>query len=31
MGRKKKLPNIEVRTLPNGYSLAIDGHKQDYL
>ncbi len=31
MGRKKKLPHIEVRTLPNGYSLAIDGHKQEYL
>ena len=31
MGRKKKLPKIEVRTLPNGYSLAIEGHKQEYL
>ena len=31
MGRKKKLPHIEVRTLPNGYSLAIEGHKQEYL
>ena len=31
MGRKKKLPHIEVRTVANGYSLAIEGHKQDYL
>lgn len=30
MGRKKKLPQIEVRTAPNGYSLAIEGHKQEY-
>ena len=30
MGRRKKLPKIEVRTAPNGYSLAIDGHKQEY-
>ena len=29
--RKKKLPKIEVRTTPNGYSLAIEGHKQEYL
>ena len=28
--RKKKLPKIEVRTLPNGYSMAIEGHKQEY-
>lgn len=28
--RKKKLPKIEVRTTPNGYSLAIEGHKQEY-
>ena len=28
--RKKKLPRIEVRTTPNGYSLAIEGHKQEY-
>ena len=27
--RKKKLPNIEVRTTPNGYSMAIEGHKQE--
>lgn len=31
MGRKKKLPHIEVRTVANGYTLAIDGHKQEYL
>lgn len=31
MGRKKKLPKIEVRTVPNGYTLAIEGHKQEYL
>ena len=28
--RRKKLPKIEVRTTPNGYSLAIEGHKQEY-
>ena len=28
--RRKKLPKIEVRTAPNGYSLAIEGHKQEY-
>lgn len=31
MGRKKKLPKIEVRTVANGYTLTIEGHKQDYL
>ena len=31
MGRKKKLPQIEVRTAPNGYSMAIEGHKQEYM
>ena len=31
MGRKKKLPRIEVHTLPNGYSLSIEGHKQEYM
>ena len=31
MGRKKKLPKIEVRTVANGYTLAIEGHKQVYL
>ena len=31
MGRKKKLPHIEVRTVANGYTLAIEGHKQEYL
>ena len=30
MGRRKKLPQIEVRTAPNGYSLAIEGHKHEY-
>ena len=29
--RRKKLPKIEVRTTPNGYSLAIEGHNQEYL
>lgn len=29
--RKKKLPRIEVRTVPNGYSMAIEGHRQEYL
>lgn len=31
MGRHKKLPKIEVRTVPNGYSMAIDGHRQEYM
>ena len=31
MGRKKKLPHIEVRTLANGYSLSIEGHKHEYM
>ena len=31
MGRKKKLPKIEVRTVANGYTLAIEGHKQEYM
>jgi hypothetical protein len=31
MGRNKKLPKIEVRTVANGYTLAIYGHKQEYL
>ena len=31
MARKKKLPRIEVRTLTNGYSLAIEGNNQEYL
>ena len=29
--RRKKLPKIEVRTSPNGYSLSIEGHKQEYM
>ena len=31
MGRKKKLPRISVCTLPNGYSLTIEGHKHEYM
>jgi hypothetical protein len=31
MGRKKKIPHIEVRTVANGYTLSIEGHKQEYL
>ena len=31
MGRKKKLPPISVRSLPNGYSLSIDGHRHEYM
>lgn len=31
MGRKKKLPHINVRTLPNGYSLSIEGHRHEYM
>lgn len=30
MGRKKKLPKIEVRTVANGYTLTIEGHEQEY-
>lgn len=30
MGRRKKLPMIEVHTVANGYSLTIEGHKQEY-
>ena len=29
--RRKKLPKIEVRTTPNGYSLSIEGHKEEYI
>ena len=31
MGRKKKLPRISVCTLPNGYSLSIEGHRHEYM
>ena len=31
MGRKKKLPRISVKTLPNGYSLSIEGHRHEYM
>ena len=31
MGRKKELPRIEVHTLPNGYSLSIEGHRHEYM
>lgn len=32
MGRpKKKLPKITVKTLPNGYSLTIEGHRHEYM
>lgn len=31
MGRKKKLPHISVHTLPNGYSLSIEGHRHEYM
>ena len=31
MGRRKKLPRISVHTLPNGYCLAIEGHKHEYM
>ena len=31
MGRKKKLPHISVQTLPNGYSLSIEGHRHEYM
>ena len=29
--RRKKLPKIEVRTVANCYTLAIEGHKQEYM
>lgn len=29
--RRKKLPKIEVRTSPNGYSLSIEGHRHEYM
>ena len=31
MGIKKKLPKIEVRSLPNGYTLSIEGHRNEYM
>ena len=31
MGRQKKLPRISVHTLPNGYSLSIEGHRHEYM
>ena len=31
MGRPKKMPRISVKTLPNGYSLSIEGHKHEYM
>ena len=29
--RRKKLPKIEVRSTPNGYSMTVEGHKQEYM
>ena len=31
MGRKKKLPKIEVHSVANGYMLTIEGQKQPYM
>ena len=31
MGRRKKLPKIEVHTVANGYTLSIEGHRQEYM
>ena len=31
MRRKKKLPKIEVHSVPNGYTLSIEGHRQEYM
>ena len=31
MGRRKKLPKIEVHSVPNGYTLSIEGHRQEYM
>ena len=29
--KRKKLPQIEIKTVPNGYTLSIEGHKQEYM
>lgn len=29
--KRKKLPQIEIRTVNNGYTLNIEGHKQEYM
>ena len=29
--KRKKLPRIEIRTVNNGYTLSIEGHKQEYM
>ena len=31
MGRRKKLPQISVTTVPNGYVLKIEGHRHEYM
>ena len=31
MGRKKKLPKIEVHSVANGYVMTIEGHRQEYI
>ena len=31
MARPKKLPQIEVRTIKGGYTLKIQGHRQEYM
>ena len=31
MGRKKKLPKIEVHSVANGYVMTIEGHRQEYM
>ena len=31
MGRKKKLPKIEVHSVSNGYVMTIEGHRQEYM
>ena len=31
MGRRKKLPKIEVHSVANGYVLTIEGHRQEYM
>ena len=29
--KRKKLPRIEIRSVNNGYTLSIEGHKQEYM
>lgn len=31
MTRRKKLPKIELRTVANGYTLSVEGHRHEYM